>query len=280
MSAIMDRLGEQSSRKRKMKFEALALKVLVEEACAHSAELKQKHLSVARRNAIWEAICEKVNAVSRTRRSPDEVKRRWQDFRRRTKEKLSLNKSTSSKSVGAPVEEIPLTMTEQTLLETFSDEQIVGIQGCDLLEHKIVNQAGESLSDGRKSPPSSEVPTSENCPAEPRRCPDCDDVDLERKQERNQTDSLQAIAQEIRAVANVARAFRRDAQAIVAHTRQLVSAVTGLTVAVNALAGVGGSVPKPAPPVNEVVGERTSGHRGNLRKRKAPNKNIVLKKRK
>uniref|UniRef100_A0A3P9NGR2 Myb/SANT-like DNA-binding domain-containing protein n=1 Tax=Poecilia reticulata TaxID=8081 RepID=A0A3P9NGR2_POERE len=266
----MERLGEQSSRKRKMKFEALALKVLVEETCAHSGELKQKHLSVARRNAIWEAICEKVNAVSRTRRSPDEVKRRWQDFRRRTKEKLSLNKSTSSKSIGAPVEEIPLTTTEQTLLETFCDEQIVGIQG-----------SGETLSDGRKSPPSStSVPTSENCPAGPRRCPDCDDVDLERMQERNQTDSLQAIAQEIRAVANVARAFRRDAQAIVAHTRQLVSAVTGLTMAVNALAGVGGSVPSPAPPANEVVGERTSARRGNLRKRKAPNKNIVLKKRK
>ncbi|XP_032424582.1 uncharacterized protein LOC116723638 [Xiphophorus hellerii] len=277
----MDRLGEQSSRKRKMKFEAMALKVLVEEACAHSGELKQKHLSVARRNAIWEAICEKVNAVSRTRRSPDEVKRRWQDFRRRTKEKLSLNKSTSSKSVGAPVEEIPLTTTEQTLLETFCDERIVGIQRCDSLDQKIVNQAGETLSDVRKYPPSStSVPASENCPEEPRRCPDCDDVDLERMQERNQTDSLQAIAQEIRAVANVARAFRRDAQAIVAHTRQLVSAVTGLTMAVNALAGVGGSVPSPAPPVNEVVGERTSGRRDNLRKRKAPNKNIVLKKRK
>uniref|UniRef100_A0A3B3Y9I6 Myb/SANT-like DNA-binding domain-containing protein n=1 Tax=Poecilia mexicana TaxID=48701 RepID=A0A3B3Y9I6_9TELE len=278
---MRERLGE-TSRKRKMKFEALALKVLVEETCAHSGELKQKHLSVARRNAIWEAICEKVNAVSRTRRSPDEVKRRWQDFRRRTKEKLSLNKSTSSKSIGAPVEEIPLTTTEQTLLETFCDEQIVGIQGCD--SQKILISlflAGESLSDGRKSPPSSTgVPTSENCPAEPRRCPDCDDVDLERMQERNQTDSLQAIAQEIRAVANVARAFRRDAQAIVAHTRQLVSAVTGLTMAVNALAGVGGSIPSPAPPLNEVVGERTSARRGNLRKRKAPNKNIVLKKRK
>ncbi|KAM4731564.1 uncharacterized protein FYW61_009550 [Anableps anableps] len=275
----MDHLGEQSSRKRKMKFEALALDVLVKEASTHIRELQQKHLSVARRNAIWEAICEKVNAVSRTKRSPEEVKRRWQDFRRRTKEKLSHNKSSSSKTGGAAAQKIPLSPTEQRILGTFCDEQIVGIPGYDSHDPTIVNQ--ESLSDGRKSPSrSSSLLTSENGPAEPRRCPDCDDVDQELMQQHSQTAALQAIAQEVRAVASVARAFRRDTQAIVAHTRQLVSAVTELTMAVNALAGVGGGVPSPVPPAIEVGGERTSGRRRSLHKRKASNKNIVLRKRK
>ncbi len=65
----MENLGEQSDRKRKMKFEAMELEVLVEEANKHIAELQQRNLNITRRNVIWEAICEKVNAVGKTRRT-------------------------------------------------------------------------------------------------------------------------------------------------------------------------------------------------------------------
>ncbi len=70
----MENLGEQSDRKRRMKFEAIELKVSVEEANKHTAELQQGNLNITRRNAIWEAICEKVNAVGKTTRTKDEIK--------------------------------------------------------------------------------------------------------------------------------------------------------------------------------------------------------------
>lgn len=83
-------------------------------------------------------------------------------------------------------------------------------------------------------------------------------------------------------MSNVARALRRDTQAIVANTRQLVSAVSGLTTAVNALAAVvrsfNGSGPSTQLPAKEEGGETVSGHQLNLRKRKAPNKKLVLRK--
>ena len=123
-----------------MKFEAMELEVLVEEANKHTGELQQRHLSVARRNVIWEAICEKVNAVSKTRRSANEIKRRWQDICRRTKGKLSFNKTSANKTGGGPAEEIPLSPTEQQIQVTFCDEQIVGIEGYDSLDPNIANQ--------------------------------------------------------------------------------------------------------------------------------------------
>ena len=74
----MESVGE-SGRKRKMKFEATELEVLVEEANKHIHELQQRNINISRRNAIWEDICNKVNAVSKTRRTADELKSRWQD---------------------------------------------------------------------------------------------------------------------------------------------------------------------------------------------------------
>lgn len=171
LAVSMEKLEDQSGRKRKRKFEAKELEVLVEEAKKHFGELQQRHLSVARRTVIWEAICKKVNAVGRIRRTVDEVKRRFQDIRRRTKEKLALNKTSAMKTGGRPAEEIPLTPLEReieltigdgqtsvmktsggpaeetpvTPLEreielTISDGQIVGIEGYDSLEPNVANQ--------------------------------------------------------------------------------------------------------------------------------------------
>ncbi len=61
----MENLGEQSDHKCKMKFEAEELEVLVKEANKHMAELQQRNLNITRRNAIWEAICEKVYVVGK-----------------------------------------------------------------------------------------------------------------------------------------------------------------------------------------------------------------------
>ncbi len=48
----MENLGQQSDRKRIMKFEANELKVLVEEANKHIAELQQRNLNITGRNVM------------------------------------------------------------------------------------------------------------------------------------------------------------------------------------------------------------------------------------
>ena len=103
----------------------------MEEANKPIQELQQRNINISRRNTIWEDICDKVNADSKTRRTADEIKRRWQDVRRRAKEKMAYNKTSANKTGGGPAEDIPLSSTEQQVLLTFSDEQIVGIQGFD-----------------------------------------------------------------------------------------------------------------------------------------------------
>ncbi len=88
-----------------MKFEAKEFGLLVEEANKHIAELQQRNLNITRRNAIWEAICEKVHAQGKTRRTTDEIKKRWQDIRRITKKKIAHNKTLANKTGWGQAEE-------------------------------------------------------------------------------------------------------------------------------------------------------------------------------
>lgn len=55
------------------------------------------HLNISTRNAILEAISEKVK---KTRRTADEVRRRWQDISRRTEEEIAHNKTSANKTRG------------------------------------------------------------------------------------------------------------------------------------------------------------------------------------
>ena len=71
--SAMEHYGEQSDCKRKAKFNAMELEVLVEEANKHVVELQQRNINITQRNAILESICEKVNAVGKTK--TDEIKR-------------------------------------------------------------------------------------------------------------------------------------------------------------------------------------------------------------
>uniref|UniRef100_A0A3Q2DTW1 RAP1 GTPase activating protein 2a n=1 Tax=Cyprinodon variegatus TaxID=28743 RepID=A0A3Q2DTW1_CYPVA len=88
------------------------MEVLVDEANKHLSELQQRSVTVTQRNAICEQIC---NKVGETLRTVDEVKRRYQDFRRRTKEKLAYNKTSANKAGGGTVDEMPLTSIEEQL---------------------------------------------------------------------------------------------------------------------------------------------------------------------
>ena len=127
-------MASSGSRKRKRKFDPMEMEVLVDEANKHLSELQQRSVPVTLRNAICEQICHKVNAVGETLRTVDEVKRRYQDIRRRTKEKLAYNKTSANKTGGGTVDEMPLTSIEEQVQLTLCEEQITGIAGYDTLD--------------------------------------------------------------------------------------------------------------------------------------------------
>ncbi|XP_041865281.1 myb-related transcription factor, partner of profilin-like [Melanotaenia boesemani] len=192
----MEGSGEPGGRKRKMKFEPTEVEILVEEANKNLAELEGKNLNITRRAAIWEDICKKVNAVGQTKRTADEVKRRWHDLRRRTKGKIAHNKRSANKTGGGPSEEIPLTNVEEQVQLTFCEEQITGVSGYDTLEQ----DAEQDFVPGVQSPPHSSHQAQARPPAaEPRK--HSEDMDEElllqlNKQSAVLKDGLSAVAQE------------------------------------------------------------------------------------
>ncbi|XP_029982481.1 nuclear apoptosis-inducing factor 1-like [Sphaeramia orbicularis] len=221
-------MASLETRKRKAKFNPTELEVLVDESNKYLHDLQQKNLTLAQRTAIWEKICQKVNAVGRTVRTVDEVKRRYQDIRRRTKEKLAYNRLSANHTGEGQVD--PLTRIEEKVQVTFSDEQVAGIAEYDTLDIKIEE---ETSSEAEQPPPN--FPKVDPTPSALQNGPE--DINLQLLREQNkQAAALQLIAREMRASASLARAVRRDTQAIATHCRQMVSAVSALTMAVNAVA--------------------------------------------
>ena len=99
--SAMEHYGEQSDSKTKRKGFAMGLEVLVEEASKHVVELQQRNINITQRNAIRESTCEKVNVVGKTKRTTDEIKRRWQDTRRTKEiEKIAHYKTSANKTGG------------------------------------------------------------------------------------------------------------------------------------------------------------------------------------
>lgn len=95
----------------------------------------------------------------------------------------------------------------------------------------------ESASEVPDSQPHSSVKNNRHLCRAPKG-PPYEDIDRELlQQQKNQSATLehglQSIAQEVRSVSSVV--LRWDSQAIVVHTRQLVSTISGLTMAINVL---------------------------------------------
>ncbi|XP_051776427.1 uncharacterized protein LOC114667257 isoform X2 [Erpetoichthys calabaricus] len=85
-------IGNDGSGKRKSRFSGAELEVLVSEVTRFEAELFSQNGRLRRRERerIWAGIQEKVNAVSRVRRTLREVKKRWDDLKRRSGGRLDL----------------------------------------------------------------------------------------------------------------------------------------------------------------------------------------------
>lgn len=108
-----------AERKRKPKFSKEELDILVTEVTHHEAVLfgrETMRLSHADRDKIWEGIARKITSVSQVPRSVKDIKHRWDDMKRRTKDKLAfMQQSLSGPGAGGRAPAIVLTAHERAI---------------------------------------------------------------------------------------------------------------------------------------------------------------------
>ena len=108
-----------AERKRKPKFSKEELDILVTEVTHHEAVLfgrETMRLSHADRDKIWEGIARKITSVSQVHRSVKDIKHRWDDMKRRTKDKLAfMQQSLSGPGAGGRAPAIVLTAHERAI---------------------------------------------------------------------------------------------------------------------------------------------------------------------
>ncbi|XP_053922883.1 PR domain-containing protein 11 isoform X7 [Cuculus canorus] len=130
-------MRNMAERKRKPKFSKEELNILVTEVTRNEAMLfgrETMRLSHADRDKIWEGIARQITSVSQVPRSVKDIKHRWDDMKRRTKDKLAfMQRSLSSPgSMGRP-SAIVLTAHERAIESTLhSSHQMHGFQSADL----------------------------------------------------------------------------------------------------------------------------------------------------
>ncbi|XP_040832496.1 myb-related transcription factor, partner of profilin [Ochotona curzoniae] len=84
--------AEETTRLRKPRFSFEENQILIREVRAHYPQLygaQSRRVSVAERRRVWDGIAAKINGISSWKRTGQEVQKRWNDFKRRTKEKLA-----------------------------------------------------------------------------------------------------------------------------------------------------------------------------------------------
>lgn len=84
--------SEETTRLRKPRFSFEENQILIREVRAHYPQLygaQSRRVSVAERRRVWDGIAAKINGITSWKRTGQEVQKRWNDFKRRTKEKLA-----------------------------------------------------------------------------------------------------------------------------------------------------------------------------------------------
>ncbi|XP_018429982.1 PREDICTED: myb-related transcription factor, partner of profilin-like [Nanorana parkeri] len=105
---------EEVTRLRKPRFSYEENQILIREVRAHYSMLygaQARRLSVAERRRVWEGIAAKINAITNWKRTAQEVQKRWNDFKRRTKEKLARVPHSTQNGTAEEV----LTAEEETI---------------------------------------------------------------------------------------------------------------------------------------------------------------------
>ncbi|XP_015352487.1 LOW QUALITY PROTEIN: myb-related transcription factor, partner of profilin [Marmota marmota marmota] len=84
--------AEETTRLRKPRFSFEENQILIREVRARYPQLygaQSRRVSVAERRRVWDGIAAKINGITSWKRTGQEVQKRWNDFKRRTKEKLA-----------------------------------------------------------------------------------------------------------------------------------------------------------------------------------------------
>ncbi|XP_053771605.1 myb-related transcription factor, partner of profilin isoform X1 [Desmodus rotundus] len=99
--------AEETTRLRKPRFSFEENQILIREVRAHYPQLygaQSRRVSVAERRRVWDGIAAKINSITSWKRTGQEVQKRWNDFKRRTKEKLA-RVPHSTQGAGAATED-------------------------------------------------------------------------------------------------------------------------------------------------------------------------------
>ncbi|XP_054855715.1 myb-related transcription factor, partner of profilin [Eublepharis macularius] len=84
--------SEEITRLRKPRFSYEENQILIQEVRTNYGKLygtQSRRVTVAERRRVWESIAAKINGITSWKRTGQEVQKRWNDFKRRTKEKLA-----------------------------------------------------------------------------------------------------------------------------------------------------------------------------------------------
>eukprot|EP00062_Callorhinchus_milii_P012377 gi/632959350/ref/XP_007895571.1/ PREDICTED: uncharacterized protein LOC103181135 [Callorhinchus milii] len=166
---------QQQKRQRLPKFSSEELEVLMAQVNTHRNQLfsRAHRLSQGDRDRIWQDIADKVNAVSRVKRTVKAIKTRWDDLMRRTNEVAHLARHSGQPGVGPSAAE-HLTLEEWRVHRVMFPQSIVCMSGSDTADfpywRAIKEETGSSTeapgpsgtqSDCQEDRPSSWTPVSE-----------------------------------------------------------------------------------------------------------------------
>ena len=78
---------------------------------------------------MWKAIATSVNAVGQTERSVNDLRRKWDDIKSRTKKRANEIKKDGNKTGGGEMNARSLTELEELIISIIGDKLVYGIKG-------------------------------------------------------------------------------------------------------------------------------------------------------
>ncbi|XP_045194611.2 myb/SANT-like DNA-binding domain-containing protein 4 [Mercenaria mercenaria] len=125
-------MAEQQKKKRRANFSIEELNVLTEEVSCNKRILFEKFSDTVtneKKGKCWREIVVKVNAVSCTERTMDEIRKKWSDWSSSVKVKASKFKTACNKTGGGKLESPKLTELEEKVISIIGPTAVDGIVG-------------------------------------------------------------------------------------------------------------------------------------------------------
>lgn len=122
---------QDKKRGRAANFSEAELTILGDEMAKNHKLLTSKHSDTVtnrRKQDLWQSITDSINAVSETRRTVKQVRKKWETLSSQVKSKGAKNKREAAKTGGGPPPP-PLTPMEENILGILGDTATVGIAG-------------------------------------------------------------------------------------------------------------------------------------------------------